>query len=127
MKKSEQKDIPYFIRIRGCINCDASKTLKEIIGNDYGFDHEIMAQCLLLGCFNYGFDLSRPYYDPEEAVRLANKDGQLKVKEKARKYCLGLKESFSDFYDKLGISIDEMLKKLNEKQTSSASKTQPIS
>lgn len=126
MSEKEEK-IPYFIKLRGCINCDASKELKKRTGNDYGFDHEIMAQCLLMGCDSYNFNIMRPYYDPEEAVRLAIKDGTPKVKEAVKNYCLQLQERFGEFYTRLGISIDEILKKLNEKQVSSASRTQPIS
>ena len=66
----DNEKIPYFIQIRGCINCDASKRLKEKTGKDYGFDHVFIVKCLFMGCNSEGHDLTHPYYDPEEIVRL---------------------------------------------------------
>jgi len=104
-------EIPYFIRMRGCINCDASKRRKEKTGKEYGFDHGLMFRCVAL-CGNYNFDLSKPYLDPAEVVRLANKDGSPKVKSLAREYCLGLEHRFGEFYKQLGISVEEIIKEL---------------
>ncbi len=86
--------------------------MKERTGNDYGFDHEIVAGCVILGCVNHGFSIASPFYDPEEVVRLANKDGRKKVKERAKEYCLQIKEKFGEFYGELGAPIDGIMDKL---------------
>jgi hypothetical protein len=117
MKKKNKEEIPYFIKIRGCINCDASKSLKEKTGKDYGFDHEIMVKCLLIGCCNYGVDLSNPFYDPEEILRLNEKYKTKQYPERLnniRKYILHIKERFGKFYEKMDVSLDDMLRKLEE-------------
>ena len=105
-KPSEK--IPYFIKIAGCINCSASKEHKKRTGRDYGFDHELMFKCIS-SCWNDGFSLIHPYYDPREAVRLAKKDGRKKVISAVKEYCLHIKEKFGEHYDKLGISIDSLI------------------
>jgi len=104
-------EIPYFIRIRGCINCDVPKIKKERTGKEYGYDHHLMFKCVAL-CSNYNFDLSKPYLDPAEIVRLANKDGSPEAKSLAKKYCLGLEHRFGKFYKELGISVKEIIKEL---------------
>ncbi len=68
-------EIPRFIRLRGCINCDISHRHKEKTGKDYGFDHELVAGCLLYGCVGYGHDLSNPFMDPEELMKKAKEMG----------------------------------------------------
>jgi len=107
-----EEEIPEFIKLRGCINCDASKRLKEKTGREYGFDHELIVRCLLLGCQEYRHDLLHPFYDPEETIRLFNKNPQPELKETVRAYCLRVKEKFGRFYEKIGISIDGLLEKL---------------
>lgn len=112
MKKNE---IPYFIEMRGCINCDASKSMKERHGNLYGFDHEIMASCLLMGCDNYGINLTHPFIDPEEFVKIVNKKRENLTKENlenSRKYLKEIKQKFGEHYEKLGVSIDNLIKEI---------------
>lgn len=106
--------VPYFIKIRGCINCSASKTLKEKTGKEYGFDHELMLLCIFYGCDNYGANIMQPYYDPAEIVRLAKKRGDARIIDRARELCLVLKEKFGEFYEKEGIPIDEIIDGLDE-------------
>src|SRR3989338_8795398 len=48
-----------------------SKTHKERFGTDYGFDHELVAICLLRGCYDYGYSITNPFFDPAEIVRKA--------------------------------------------------------
>lgn len=64
-------EIPRFIKEKGCINCSASKALKEKTGHDYGFDHEIQVACLLSGCLDYGYSLIKPFMDPDEILKYA--------------------------------------------------------
>jgi hypothetical protein len=106
--KKQNDEIPHFIEVRDCINCDASKHHKKKTGFDYGYDHESLFACLM--CRDYGYSLLNPFYDPEEAVRLAKKDGRPEIIEKARGYCQHVKEMFGKHYEKLGISIDDIVK-----------------
>jgi len=108
----KNKEVPYFIQVRGCINCSHSATYKKKTGHDYGFDHEIVAGCLIRGCLNNGHTLDNPYYDPEEIVRLANEIGTKEAKENTRKICLGLESQYSSFYQKENISVRTILEKL---------------
>ena len=114
---ADENKIPYFIEIRGCINCSASKHHKKKTGYDYGFDHESMFGCLCR-CSNYTFNdksisLLNPYYDPEEMVRLAKKDGRQEVINNTEKLCLSIKETFGQFYDEMGVSLDDIIAKLH--------------
>jgi len=110
-------ETPYFLKIRGCINCNASKKHKEKTGFDYGFDHELIALCLVMDCFYHGHDLTNPYYDPEELVRIANKLNDSRAYEKAREMCRELENRFGDSYKKEGISITTILQNLNDKES----------
>lgn len=107
--------IPYFIQVRGCINCEASKRYREKYGKDYGFDHEIVAMCVLMGCVGYSHDLLNPFLDAEEVFRITvERKGELTPKqlENVRKYLLGIKEYFGEFYGRIGVSIDDLIGQL---------------
>lgn len=120
MNRKNKDKIPYFIQMRGCINCDASKTLKERTGKEYGFDHELMAKCLLMGCECYGVGLNSPFCDPEEILRLSEKYNPKQHPERlnnVKKYILHVKENFGKFYEKMDVSLDDMLMKLEEQLT----------
>jgi len=109
--------VPYFIEIRGCINCSASHLLKQKTGHDYGFDHEITVKCVLYGCRDYGYDLTNPFFDPKEVIRMGKKltenNNDPQIKENSKKYCLNIKEKFDNFYKKIGISIDDIINEFN--------------
>ncbi|KKT74687.1 MAG: hypothetical protein UW69_C0029G0015 [Microgenomates group bacterium GW2011_GWA2_44_7] len=68
-------EIPYFVKVRGCINCDASTRLKEKTGHDYGFDHELVSRCVVLSCKRLGYDLAHPFIDPVEIFRMVEQIG----------------------------------------------------
>lgn len=106
------KEIPEFIKTGGCINCPTSRRLKERTGNDYGFDHELMVRCVLLGCDSYGFNIMQPYIDPRELVRLANKIWSPEVAARATIFCRNLQERFGEYYAAQGLSVDEILVEL---------------
>jgi hypothetical protein len=118
---SEQKkflnEIPYFIKIRGCINCDSSKALKKEKGYDYGFDHEKMARCMLMGCSSRGVSLHEPFLDPASAIKTAKERGYTEKNnpneiKNIRAYILDVKKNLGIFYKRMGISLDNMLKEL---------------
>ena len=101
---------PCFIKERGCINCSVSRRREELTGFPYGFIHEGMIKCLMAA--PYSVDISRPFLDPEEAVRMANEDGTREIIERTRQYCLYVKENFGVFYEKICVSIDSIIGKL---------------
>ncbi|MEA2003368.1 MAG: hypothetical protein U9O53_00220 [archaeon] len=120
MTDNNQKDMPYFIQIRSCINCDASKHHKKITGHVYGFDHESMFSCITFNYRNYTFKDERicimnPFYDPKEIVRLAKKDGTEKIIKGAIKHCQAIEDIFGEFYNVIGIPIDELIEDLHSK------------
>ena len=61
-----EDNVPRFIKMRGCINCEVSKICQERHGTPYAFDHELFAGCLISGCVDYGYSLHTPFLDPEE-------------------------------------------------------------
>ncbi|MBA7667220.1 hypothetical protein ES703_75305 [subsurface metagenome] len=91
-------ETPRFIKLKGCINCEQSKAHKEWHGTDYGFDHELVAGCLVSGCVDYGYDLASPFIDPDEAMRIATKKGDLELMTKAQEYADQVKSRFAQFY-----------------------------
>ena len=103
------EEIPYFIKMRGCINCTASENMRRKHGTDYGCDHEIMAQCVLMGCVAYRCSLVSPFMDPEEIMRMANEQGKPEFIENAKKYVQLIKERFGEFYEEMGISLDTLI------------------
>ncbi len=107
-------DTPYFVQMRGCINCSASKLHKERHGTAYGFDHELIAKCVLVGCFAYGHTLGSPFLDPAEIIRMANASGRPDFRQRARHLCAQIGERFGEHYRSAGAPVDEMLKQLQE-------------
>ncbi len=111
----EEKEIPYFIRMRGCINCSVSKEYKKRHGKEYGFDPEVMVKCLLIGCFNQGYDLTNPFTDVEEFMKFVNKNKENLTKENlenVRKYIIEIKQKFEKDYEKIGVSIEDLIKEI---------------
>ncbi len=122
IKKKKEYDketeyIPYFIQVRGCINCNASKLMREKHGTDYGMDHEIAAFCVLKGCTRLspilehcgGYSISNPFLDPEEMMKKAlNYNNPLYI-ENARKYCKKIKDFFGHFYEMMGVDLDKIM------------------
>ncbi|NOQ38274.1 hypothetical protein GQ472_05275 [archaeon] len=119
MPDSTQKDIPYFIEIRGCINCEASECHKKETGYDYGFNPMSKFYCIAFNCRNYTFrdrpiSLENPFYDPKEIVRFAKKNGKIKVIENTIKHCQSINETFGEFYKLMDVSIDTLIEELHE-------------
>ena len=108
-----EAEIPKFIKLRGCINCEVSKSHKKRTGYDYGFHHEIILGCLISGCMNYGHAIYKPFFDPEELIKEANKLGKPEYMEKARRYLLSVKKRFGKFYEKIGVNLENLLENSN--------------
>jgi len=105
-------DMPYFMEIKGCINCSCSKSMKERTGRDYGFDHEVMAGCIIRACVEYGHSIAKPFIHPAEVIRMAKQVNTAQGYENARKFCLQQKARWSKEFEAAGISIDTLLVEL---------------
>src|SRR3989338_9204900 len=89
------EEIPKFIKLRGCINCEISKKHKEETGNHYGHDHEKVAGCMIIGCYNYGHFLSKPFIDPQDVVKMAKEIAVTEEQKKnVKNYLLDVKTRF---------------------------------
>ena len=93
-----EKQIPRFLELRGCINCPASQEMKRRTGREYGFDHEVMASCLVAGCVGEGVDLLHPFLDPDVVIAVARERGDDGGIANAEKYALQTRERFASFY-----------------------------
>jgi hypothetical protein len=61
---------PLFIKYDGCINCPICKENQKRNGFDYGgFDHELLASCVINGCEMWGHSLLKPFITPTELRR----------------------------------------------------------
>lgn len=98
--------VPRFIKLRGCINCEASKIHKKKTGYDYGFDHEDVILCMADGCVDYGHDLCRPFIDPEEVVKFAAVNGNGSQIQNTRNYLSNVKKRFGHFYERIGVDLN---------------------
>ncbi len=107
------ENIPYFIQVRGCINCHVSKAMKEKNGTEYGFDHELIAGCLLHDCFSLGHDLTTPFIDPEEFIRFAQEHPSPETNERAREILDKYKETYDAYFKQIGVNIDDLIKTIS--------------
>ena len=101
--------IPEFIKLRGCINCNSSKEHKRNTGSEYGFDHELIIGCVLLGCLDQGYALYKPFLDPEEVMAMARETKNPELIEKAKEYLLRVEKRFGEFYRRMDINLTSFL------------------
>ncbi len=104
--------IPYFIQVRGCINCFTSKKMKEKHGKDYGFDHELMAACLIQGCPSEGYSIMTPFFDPEEIVRFVKENPSPESVNNAKQMLQDYEENFGEYFKAVGINIQNFIEEL---------------
>lgn len=90
--------VPRFLELRGCINCPASQEMKRRTGREYGFDHEVMASCLIAGCVDEGVDLLHPFLDPDEVISMARERGDAGMIANAEKYAQQTRGRFASYY-----------------------------
>tara|TARA_Y100000310_G_C20372348_1_gene664112 strand:- start:320 stop:733 length:414 start_codon:yes stop_codon:yes gene_type:complete len=107
--------IPYFIRQRGCINCDVYATFRE-----EGFSHETIVACVIYSCrhINFpekatGYDYLNPFIDPEEFMEKA-RDPKVQEEypdamENAIAYARKIFEIFGEDYEYLGVSLTDII------------------
>jgi hypothetical protein len=99
----KKKEYPKFLAIRGCINCDTSKSMKERQGFDYGFDHELMAACLINGCQSFGYTIATPYIDIEEVEKFFYDKMNSESLVTVQKHIDSKFKTFKDFYDSIEV------------------------
>lgn len=108
-------DIPYFVQVRGCVNCDVSKSIKEKTGDDYGFDHEIVAGCIIRGCEYYGFGIAHPFIDPEDVIKEFIKNRESYGPEELsnlKTYISIIESDFGADFNSIGVSLDTLIERL---------------
>ena len=106
-------EIPYFIKIGGCLNCSVSDALREDQDVDYGFHHEAGVACLMYGCFTRGIH-SSTYIHPLEMARLAMKNGSKEAIRKGLNYCEMVNKIYGPVYEQMGILLDCIIDFLRE-------------
>jgi hypothetical protein len=93
------KEIPYFIRVRGCNNCRVFKSYTSLTGTEYGSNHTLHAKCVHMGCDRYGYNVLSPFITPQEFLRIGINTGlRRQAVERARKVVA----RFREFYDTRG-------------------------
>jgi hypothetical protein len=111
---------PYFVQMRGCINCCTSKELRKKTGNDYGFSHTGIVRCILFGCVNYGLgipsynpvSIANPFIDPEEILKVAERNPKSPFVDFAINYCKYINKDTGTFYKSRGVSLIKIISKL---------------
>jgi hypothetical protein len=91
--------VPEFIRVRGCINCDAYKV----------HSYASYAKCVLFGCTSYGYSMNMRFIDPEEMIFIT-REGHPILIEGARKYVQRIQKRFGFIYQCLGIYLDSLMR-----------------
>ena len=93
------KEIPYFIKVDGCNNCQVFKSYTSLTGTEYGQDHDLHAKCVHMGCDRFGHNVLAPFITPIEYLRIGVNTGLRKqAVAKARRVIA----RFSEFYDHRG-------------------------
>ena len=92
------KQIPYFIRIGGCNNCETHQAYTSDTGTFYDKDHPLHAKCVHMGCDKYGYSIIEPFITPQEYLRIASELGLDVALNKAKRIIV----QFFDFYDTKG-------------------------
>jgi hypothetical protein len=94
-----RKEIPYFIRVRGCNRCRAFRSYTNLTGTGYGSNHTLHAKCVHMGCDRYGYNVLSPFITPQEFLRIGMNTGlRRQAVERARQVVA----RFGEFYDTRG-------------------------
>jgi hypothetical protein len=93
------REIPYFIRVGGCNNCQVFKSYTTRTGTEYGSGHALHAKCVHMGCDRHGYNVLAPFITPQEFLRIGLNMGlRPQAVERARKVLA----RFHEFYDTVG-------------------------
>ena len=93
------KEIPYFVKVAGCNNCNVFKSYTSLSGTEYGQDHTLHAKCVHMGCDRYGHNVLAPFITPMEYLRIGLNTGLRKQAVAKTKKVIA---RFSEFYDHRG-------------------------
>ena len=93
------KEIPYFIKVAGCNNCQVFQSYTSLSGTEYGHDHELHAKCVHMGCDRYGHNILAPFITPMEYLRIGLNTGLRKQAVAKTKEVI---VRFGEFYDHRG-------------------------
>ena len=93
------REIPYFIKVSGCNNCQVFKSYTTSTGTEYGGDHELHAKCVHMRCDGYGHNILAPFITPREYLRIGLNTGLRRQAIDRAKKVIG---QFSEFYDARG-------------------------
>ena len=93
-----RKEIPYFIQIEGCNNCEVREAYTTDSGTFYDEGHAFHAKCIHKGCDKYNYSVEGPFITPQEYIRVGTQLGLSGAFNKAKEIIA----KFSDFYDKEG-------------------------
>ncbi|UCG10982.1 MAG: hypothetical protein JSU72_10435 [Deltaproteobacteria bacterium] len=93
------KDVPYFIKVSGCNNCQVFKSYTSLTGTEYGEDHALHAKCVHMSCDRYAHNILAPFITPKEYLRIGLNTGlRRQAIDKAKKVIA----RFNEFYDECG-------------------------
>jgi hypothetical protein len=95
---SNQKKIPYFIKIGGCHNCKVRQAYTTDSGTFYDEGHAFHAKCIHKECDKYGYNIETPFIEPKEYLRVGADLSSRKALNKAKEVLV----KFYDFYDSRG-------------------------
>jgi hypothetical protein len=93
------KEIPYFIKVDGCNNCQVFKSYTSLTGTEYDRDSALHAKCVHMGCDRYGYNVMAPFITPREYLRIGINTG---LREQAIDRARKVVARFSVFYDARG-------------------------
>jgi hypothetical protein len=118
MHVDNQVEVPYFIKVRGCFNCEVPGQLEA--GRAL---HEVSLLCMLHGCVAYdpftpGYchDVNKPYLDPEDAAKFAI-EKRPDLIEQAVRYCKKIKKLWGKCYEAIEVSLDDVIAILQAEKT----------
>ena len=112
MSSDLAKSIPHFIQVRGCNNCDVYGKFWEKYGKETGFDGEFHQECQEKWGDYYQVNLIVHFTDPETVLRQASFErmfGQEEGVEQAQNYCAKVKRRFGEHYNRIGVSLDDLM------------------
>ena len=119
---SNQKKIPYFIKIEGCHNCKVHQAYTSDTGTFYDEAHAFHAKCIHKGCDKYGYNIENPFIEPKEYLRVGADLASSKALNKAKELLV----KFYDFYDSRGDLLPWVLESVAIEKNEKSAKDKDI-
>ena len=108
----KRKEIPYFIQIEGCNNCEVREAYTTDTGTYYEQGHPLHAKCVHTGCVKYGFNMEEPFITPSEYIRMGKELNWEESLNKAKEIIV----KFFDFYDSRGNLLPWVVEAISQKE-----------